>query len=132
MCLGCVHFRAPHAARKQKNNHNSPNMPPIISFFEAIFKLMKRQRSTIFSTQLNVFCLCYRYASFSPFFINIRHIFICLLQIFTCIYVRLNSENNACFNYCEFVLEGDLVGVPVRGIYRSNPTYPRCHTDNPK
>ncbi len=31
MCLGFMSFRAPSAALKQKNYHNSPNMQPIIT-----------------------------------------------------------------------------------------------------
>ncbi len=31
MCLGFMSFRAPSAALKQKNYHNSPNMLPIIT-----------------------------------------------------------------------------------------------------
>ncbi len=31
MCLGLMSFRAPSAAPKQKNYHNSPNMQPVIT-----------------------------------------------------------------------------------------------------
>ncbi len=39
MCLGFMSFRAPSAALKQKNYHNSPNMLPIITLFQVLFKL---------------------------------------------------------------------------------------------
>ncbi len=57
-----MHFRAPHPALKQKNDHNSPYMPPIISFFQGLFKFMKRHLLNIFSNYLNVFWLFYRHA----------------------------------------------------------------------
>ncbi len=44
-------------------------MQPIISYFQGLFKFMKRHLLAIFSIQLNVFSLCYRHASFFPFFI---------------------------------------------------------------
>ncbi len=52
-----------------KNYNNSQNIPPVITTFQGLFKYMKRHVLTIFSKQLNVFCLCYRHASFFPFFI---------------------------------------------------------------
>ncbi len=42
MRLGFMSFRAPPAALKQKTYHNSPNMQPIITFFQDRFKFMKR------------------------------------------------------------------------------------------
>ncbi len=42
MCLGSMHFRSPHAALRQKNDHNSPNVLPIIGFFQDLLKFMKR------------------------------------------------------------------------------------------
>ncbi len=36
----------------------------------------------------------------------------------THVYVFLFSVKNACLNYREFDLEGDLVGYPMHGIYR--------------
>ncbi len=36
MCSGFMSFRAPPAATKQKNLHNSPNMQPILTFFSCI------------------------------------------------------------------------------------------------
>ncbi len=61
MSLGCMHFRAPHAAIKQKNYHNSPNIQPITS----LHKLTKRHLLASFSIQLRVFCLSFRHASIS-------------------------------------------------------------------
>ncbi len=69
MYLGFMSFRAPPAALKQKNYHNFPNMQPIISYFRGLIKFMKRHLLTIVSKKLNVFSLCYRHASFFPFFI---------------------------------------------------------------
>ncbi len=42
MCLVFMSFRAPSSALKQKNEHNSPNMQPIITLFQVLFKFMKR------------------------------------------------------------------------------------------
>ncbi len=39
MYLGFMSIRAPPAALKQKNYHNFPNMQPIISYFQGLFKL---------------------------------------------------------------------------------------------
>ncbi len=47
MCLGFMSFRAPSAALKQKNYHNSPNMQPIITEFQVLFKSVKCQLLTI-------------------------------------------------------------------------------------
>ncbi len=47
MCLGFMSFRAPSAALKQKNYHNSQNMLPIITKFQVLFKFMKRHLLTI-------------------------------------------------------------------------------------
>ncbi len=44
MCLGFMSFRA----LKQKNYHNSPNMQPIITHFQGLFKFMKRHILVIF------------------------------------------------------------------------------------
>ncbi len=49
MRLGFMSFRAPPAALKQKNYHNSTNVQPIITYFQCIFKFMKRRRLVIFS-----------------------------------------------------------------------------------
>ncbi len=49
MCLGLMRFRAPSSALKQKNYHNSPNMLPIITKFQVLFKFMKRHLLTIVS-----------------------------------------------------------------------------------
>ncbi len=49
MCLVFMIFRAPSAALKQKNYHNSPNMQPIISLFQVLFKFLKRHLLTIVS-----------------------------------------------------------------------------------
>ncbi len=43
MCLGCMHFRAPNAALKQKIYHNSLHMQPIINYFQGLFKFMRSQ-----------------------------------------------------------------------------------------
>ncbi len=48
MWLGRMHFRAPHAALKQINFHNYPNMQPIISYFQDLFKSIKRHLLAIF------------------------------------------------------------------------------------
>ncbi len=40
MCLVFMSFRAPSAALKQKNFHYSPNMQPIITLFQVLFKFM--------------------------------------------------------------------------------------------
>ncbi len=37
------------APLKQKNCHNSPNLQPIITFFQGLFKFMKRHLLVIFS-----------------------------------------------------------------------------------
>ncbi len=47
MCLGFMSFRALSAALKQKNYHNSPNMSPIITLFQVLFKFIKRHLLTI-------------------------------------------------------------------------------------
>ncbi len=57
MCLSCIPFRAPHAALKHKNGHNSQS---IISYFHGIVTLLKRHPLATLSKQLNVFRLCYR------------------------------------------------------------------------
>ncbi len=49
MCLGLMSFRAPSAALKQKNYHNSPYMQPIITLFQVLFKFRKRHLLTIVS-----------------------------------------------------------------------------------
>ncbi len=49
MCLDFMSFRAPSAALKQKNYHNSPNMQPIIPLFQLLFKFIKRHLLTIVS-----------------------------------------------------------------------------------
>ncbi len=49
MCLGFMSFRAPSAALKQKNYHNSPNMQTIKTYFQGLFKSMKRHILVIFS-----------------------------------------------------------------------------------
>ncbi len=48
MCLGFMSIRAPSAALKQKNYHNSTNMQLIITFFQDRFKFMKRPMLVIF------------------------------------------------------------------------------------
>ncbi len=70
MCLGFMSFRAPSAALKQKNYHNSPYMQPIITLFQVQFKFIECHFLTIVSKQLNAFYLCYRHASFFAFFIS--------------------------------------------------------------
>ncbi len=40
MCLGFMSFRAPPAALEQKNEHNSTNMQPIITYFQGQFNFM--------------------------------------------------------------------------------------------
>ncbi len=42
MCIGFMSLRAPPAALKLKNYHNSTNMQPIITHFQGRFKFMKR------------------------------------------------------------------------------------------
>ncbi len=42
MCLGFMSFRARSAALKQKNFHNSPNMQPIVTLFQVLFKFIKK------------------------------------------------------------------------------------------
>ncbi len=69
MCLGFMSFRAPPAALKQKNYHKSPNMSPIITQFQVLFKFIKRHLLTIVSKELNVFFLCYIHSSFFVYFI---------------------------------------------------------------
>ncbi len=48
MCLGFLSFRAPPAALKQKNYHNSSHMQPIITLFHGLLKVMKRHVLAIF------------------------------------------------------------------------------------
>ncbi len=55
MRSGFMSFRAPPAVVKQNNYHNFNNMQPIITFFQGLFKFMKRHIVVIFSNQLNVF-----------------------------------------------------------------------------
>ncbi len=50
MRLGLMSFRAPSAALKQKNYHNSPDMQPIITQLQVLFKFMKRHLLTVIST----------------------------------------------------------------------------------
>ncbi len=70
MCLVFMSFSAPSSALKQKNYHNSPNMLPIITEFQVLFKFVKRLLLTIVSKLLNVFYLFYRHASFFAFIIS--------------------------------------------------------------
>ncbi len=49
MCFGFMSFRAPSAALKQKIYHNSPDMQPIMTLFQVLFKFMKRHLLTIVS-----------------------------------------------------------------------------------
>ncbi len=49
MCLDFMNFRAPPAALKQKNKHNSINMQPIITYFQGRFKIVKCLIWVIFS-----------------------------------------------------------------------------------
>ncbi len=51
MCLGCMHFCAPHTSLKKKNPNNSPNMQPIIRFFAG------SSRVGYFFFKKTVFCL---------------------------------------------------------------------------
>ncbi len=86
MCLCLMSFRAPSAALKQKNYHNSPNMRPIITLFQVLLKFIKRHLLTIVSHQLNAFYLCYTHASFFAFFLILlnfqRHLHsICVCNI---------------------------------------------------
>ncbi len=69
MCLVFMSYRAPPAALKQKNCHNTPNMQLIITYFQVLFKFVKRHILVKFLKLLNVFRPCYRHASFFPFFI---------------------------------------------------------------
>ncbi len=137
MCLHLISFRAPSATLKQKNYHNSANMQPIIPYFQVLFKFIKRHLLTLVSKSLNMFYLCFL------FFINFqRHMLsICVwnmtkhsnpLQtrydstyIYDRYYIRTHIYmcsflvcKNACLNYREFDLEGNLVGYPIHGIYR--------------
>ncbi len=57
MCIGFMSFGAPTAALKQKNQHISPNMKPIVAYLHGLFKFMKRHLLDIVPKQLNVFCL---------------------------------------------------------------------------
>ncbi len=41
MWLGFMTFRATTVALKQKNYHNSPNMQPIVTYYQVLFKFMK-------------------------------------------------------------------------------------------
>ncbi len=63
MCLDCIHFHAPHAAQRQKEYHNSPNMQPIISCIQGhlmtvSFKTIERALSLLWACSI-----------FFPFFI---------------------------------------------------------------
>ncbi len=49
MCLGFMSLRAPPAVLKQKNYRNSPNMQPIITYFQGWFKFTKRHILVTFS-----------------------------------------------------------------------------------
>ncbi len=73
MCLVFMSFRAPSSALKQKNYHNSPNMQPITTLFQVLFKFMKRHLLTIVSKFLNMFYLFYRHASFFASTISIKN-----------------------------------------------------------
>ncbi len=42
MCLGFMSFRALPAELKQKTEHNSANIQPIITYFHGRFNFMKR------------------------------------------------------------------------------------------
>ncbi len=43
MCVGCMHFRAPHSALKpEKNYQNSLNILSNIIYFQGPFKFIKR------------------------------------------------------------------------------------------
>ncbi len=49
MWFGFMSFRALQTELKQKNWHNSPNVQPIITYFQSLFKFMKRHLLFIFS-----------------------------------------------------------------------------------
>ncbi len=146
MCLGCMHCRAPHVILKQNNCQNSPNMQPILTFFLGLFKFMKRH---LFKTIERVLSVCYWQASFFPFFVIFSkfqptyafHFCVeygqtnltplnkiwCnryIRKMFcnsTCIYVLLNSEKKAGFNYRGFDLKDDLVGVSYKRYLSGQP-----------
>ncbi len=63
MCIGCMHFREPHAEVKQKNYHNSPNVQPIISYFLGRLQFMK---SHLLGTLLKQLYLFYLFCKFLP------------------------------------------------------------------
>ncbi len=50
-----MYFRAPDAALKEINCYNSRNRQQIITFFQGVFKFMKRHLLDIYSKQLNMF-----------------------------------------------------------------------------
>ncbi len=99
MCLGCMHFRAPHAALKQKNYRNSSNsfqnnltcfvfvIDILFPFFLFFFVNFQRNSSA--------FHLCVEYDDTKWIPLNKKWYAIYIRQIFcndTCIYVPLNSE----------------------------------------
>ncbi len=59
MRSGFMSFRAPPAVVEQINYHNFQNMQPIVTFFQGLFKFMKRHILVYFSKELNVFCFCF-------------------------------------------------------------------------
>ncbi len=50
-----MHFRAPHEALKQRNDHNFPNVQLITRFVQGLLPFMKPHLLAIFSKQWNVF-----------------------------------------------------------------------------
>ncbi len=65
--------KLPKPPKRPFNFHNSPNMQLLIIYFQGLLKFIKRHLLGIFSKQLNEFCLCYRHASFFPFFSFLVH-----------------------------------------------------------
>ncbi len=133
--------------RSRNDKGNSPNMLPIITNVQGLFKFMKRHLLVIFSKKLDVFCLCYKHASFFPFFlfsINFHRKYIPSLwnmikqsefllkrydttyiydryYIRTHVYVFLFSVKKMCvWIIASLTLKVTFRRYPLHGVYRTN------------
>ncbi len=101
MCLSCMHFRAPPAALKQKNDHNSRNVQPIKVCLRGLFKFMKTpsfrlsfQNTVRFKIVrsffiFSIFLFLFQRHMHSIFVWNMIHIYTPDFYNDTCIYIFL-------------------------------------------
>ncbi len=119
ICLGWMHFRAPPAALKQNNYHNSPNVQPIQFFFGVYLSSWNATFPVIFSRKCTFLVFVIDIFHFSFFIFKKkfqRHMHsICVkydiytrqISVMTDVYIstfelRLNYRVNRCVKYCAF------------------------------